>query len=206
MNVRLLKPAIWMVLIAIMAGMLVFTPAKFTVYAQQPTGSIPTVTSTLPRGQVTVYQDLVQIKVYAGPSQYEYPAIGVLLAGETAPAIAWAKGGEWIQIAYPGVPGSTGWVYARWVSLVGGQNLPIVDPPSTPTPASTPTINPTLAAAFVTPQTPTRLPTFTEPAPLVMPTYEQDSSVRRGIPMGLVILTLGILGVFGAFIAFSRFR
>jgi hypothetical protein len=206
MDKRLLNPAVWLLMVIVLAGLSFLTPGTIIVRAQQPTGSIPTVTGTLPKGMVTVYQDLPKVTVYAGPSQYEYPAIGVLLSGESAPAIGWARGGEWIQIVYPGVPGSTAWVYARWVSLTGGRDLPIIDPPSTPTPASTPTINPTLAAAFVTPQTPTRLPTFTAPAPLVIPAQDQASSTRRGIPMGLVILALGILGTFGAFIAFSRYR
>jgi uncharacterized protein YraI len=206
MNLRLFQ---WMggALIAVALTATVFlTPNLSIVRAQQPTGSIPTVTGTIMKGMVTVYTDLVEIKVYAGPSQYEYPAIGVLLAGQSAPAVGRSQGGEWIQIVYPGVQGTVGWVYARWVSLVGLQNLPILAAPSTPTPASTPTINPTLAAAFVTPQTATRLPTFTAPAPLVVPVYEDSGSARRGFPMGLLILGLGIVGVFVAFIAFSRLR
>ena len=48
--------------------------------------------------------------------------------------------------------------------------LPIVEPPPSPTPQYTATIDPTLAAQFVITIQPTRLPTFTEPAPIVIPT------------------------------------
>ena len=75
-------------------------------------------------------------------------------------------------------------------------NLPIIEPPPTPTPLLTQTINPTLAAQFITTPNPTRLPTFTPSDPLVIPTYQDISraSILGGIPMGLVILVIGGLG------------
>lgn len=184
-----------------------FDPAV-AVHAQQPTGSIPTVTGTPSGPTVKVDPSLPQILVYAGPSKFDYSAIGVMLANETAPALGRARErDDWIQIYYPGVPGSVGWVYALYVSLSPGAFLPIVDLPSTPTPNSTPTINPTLEAAFIGQQTPTRLPTFTDPPPLELPSFNDTATAQTtGVPTGLLILSLGLFGFFGAVISYLRGR
>lgn len=183
-----------------------YTPIRSSVIAQQPTGSIPTVTGT-PQGVViALYLDRPQESVYAGPSSYLYPPIGVMLAGQEAPAYGKSEDGNWIQIYYPGVPGSVAWVYAPYVSIKKNGDLPIIPPPSTPTPASTPTINPTLAAAFIAPSTPTRLPTYTEPAPLVIPTFSEESSSASRLPIGLLILGFGFIGGLGVLISFLRGR
>lgn len=202
------KPAIWgLFAIGVAALSLGSNAPPQPVYAQQPTGSLPTVTGT-PRGpHITVYQDQRQIKVYGGPSSYLYPAIGVLLASQQAPALGRSADDVWIQIYYPGVPGAVGWVYAPLVSLSSGANLPIVDAPPTPTPILTPTIDPTLAAAFIVPQTPTRLPTFTPPPPLEVPTFSDETANRGGrVPMGLLIFILGFIGALGTLISFLRGR
>ena len=183
-------------------------PVQYSALAQQPTGSIPTVTGTAEGPVIRVDPSLPQIRVYAGPSSFDYPAIGVLLANETAPALARAEGrDDWIQIYYPGVPGSIGWVYALYVRISPGAILPRIEVPATPTPFSTPTINPTLEAAFLAQQTPTRLPTFTPPPPLELPSFVDDTdSQSRGIPAGLIILSLGLFGFFGAVISYLRGR
>ena len=185
-----------------------FLPAGPIVLAQQPTGSIPTVTGTAEGPIVTVYQNNQVIRVYAGPSSFEYPPIGVLLANETAPAIGRAKDKlDWIQIIYQGVQGSVGWVYSPYVKLSPGAILPIVEVPSTPTPFSTPTIDPTLAAAFIGQQTPTRLPTFTPPPALEQPSFtDAPSPSVTNIPAGLLILGLGLFGFMGAVISYLRGR
>ncbi len=180
-------------------------PAPQKVAAQQPTGSVPTVTGT-PIGPIINVTYPEQINVRSGPSSYLYTAIGVLLSGETAPALGQSPGGDWIQIRYAGVPGNVGWVYAPLVGLSANANLGIVEPPPTPTPATTPTIDPTLAAAFIPQFTPTRLPTFTPPGPLVIPTYENAGPKTEGIPLGLVIVLLALIGGFGALISFLRGR
>lgn len=129
--------------LAVLAASLL-TPQARPAAAQQATGSIPTVTGT-PSGPVaTVYLDLEQVDVWAGPSQYSYPAIGVLLAGQQVPALGRSGDGVWIQIRYPGVPGSVGWVYGPYVSLTSGSNLPTIETPPTPTIVATQTIDPTL--------------------------------------------------------------
>lgn len=183
-------------------------PVQYSALAQQPTGSIPTVTGTAEGPVIRVDPSLSQIRVYAGPSSFDYPAIGVLLANETAPALARAEGrDDWIQIYYPGVPGSIGWVYALYVRISPGAILPRIEVPATPTPASTPTINPTLESAFIGQLTATRLPTFTPPPPLDLPSFSDDTdSQARSIPTGLIILSLGLFGFFGAVISYLRGR
>lgn len=179
------------------------------VLAQQPTGSIPTVTGTPSGPTVAVDPSLGQIDVYAGPSSFNYPAIGVLLTGDAVPALARAQGNDdWIMIRYPGVPGSVGWVYALYVSLsgTGGAELPRVDVPPTPTPASTPTINPTLAAAFIQAANATRIPTFTPAPPQAIPTFPAEANRPGRIPVGLLILGFVVVGVLGTMISFLRGR
>jgi hypothetical protein len=184
-----------------------FAPGGHPVLAQQPTGSIPTVTGTVEGPSIRVDSSLQEIKVYAGPSSFDYPAIGVLLANETAPALARAEDrDDWIQIYYPGVPGSVGWVYALYVRISPGAILQRIAVPATPTPFSTPTINPTLEAAFVGQQTPTRLPTFTPPPALDLPVFTDATSTQTGIPTGLLILVLGLFGFFGAVLSYLRGR
>jgi hypothetical protein len=183
-----------------------YTPIQSSVRAQQPTGSIPTVTGTPSGVIVAVYLDLVQIKVYSGPSTYLYPAVGVLLAGQEAPARGISEDGNWIQIYYPGVPGSVAWVYAPYVSIKKNGNLAELSSPATPTPASTPTINPTLQAAFIPQAFPTRLPTFTPPAPLVISTFSETDSDTGNIPAGLLIFGFGFLGALGVLISFLQGR
>jgi len=178
------------------------------VYAQQPTGSVPTVTGT-PQGViVALYLDRPQEDVYSGPSSYLYPRIGVLLAGQEMPAYGISEDESWVQIYYPGVPDSVAWVYAAYVKIVKTGQLPKLDTPPTPTAASTPIvdINPTLVAAFITPVIPTRLPTFTPPAPLIVATFVDEASAVNRVPLGLLIFGLGFVGALGVLISFLRGR
>jgi uncharacterized protein YraI len=181
-------------------------PAPTFVYAQQPTGSIPTVTGTVPGPMVTVYSNFAQVDVYSGPSSYNYPAVGVMLAGEQAPALGRAEGLDWIEIRYVGIPDSVAWIYAPYVSLTSGASLPIVAVPDTPTPASTPAINPTLAAAYIPDVTPTRLATFTPPAPVALPTFTDAANRSSTIPIGFIIAGFLFIGGLGIVISFLRGR
>ncbi len=185
-------------------------PGTADVLAQQPTGSVPTVTGTPPGPYIQVYSNYPIIRVYAGPSSLgEYPAIGVLQGNETAPALARAKGKlDWIQIYYPGVPDSVGWVWANNVKLLSDVELKVIDVPATPTPQSTPTINPTLVAAFIGQQTPTRLPTYTPPPPLDVPQFTDTTTITRtsAVPVGLLIFSFALLGFFGVLISYLRGR
>ena len=193
-------------------GWIVFafhTPFHSSVLAQQPTGSVPTVTGTPSGAIVALYLDdsHPQEDVYSGPSLYEYPKIGVLLAGQEVPAYGYSEDKTYIQIYYPGVPNSVAWVYAPFVQIKKIGPLPVLKAPPTPTAISRPTsnIDPTLAAAFDTPVNATRLPTFTPPAPLAIATFFEDKSVNR-VPMGLLIVGFGFVGALGALISFLRGR
>ena len=172
---------------------------------QQPTVSIPTVTGSPSGAVVRVNADQDQINVRSGPGSL-YPIVGVLVAGQSVPAIGRSPGGDWIQIIYIGVPEGVAWVYSFLVTPSG--SLPIVEPPPTPTPRVTPTIDPTLAAQFVIELQPTRPPTFTPPPPLVVPTYNVPVSTNTpvGVPVGFVIIGLGVVGMFGLLVSFLRER
>ncbi len=170
---------------------------------QPPTVSIATVTGT-PTGPVIVVPD--QVNVRTGPST-EYQLIGVLIAGQTAPAIGRTAGGDWIQVAYVGVPNNVAWVYSPFVVLdPPGAFLPIIEPPPTATPRVTPTIDPTLAAQFnLSDITATRLPTFTAAPPIVQPTITPlDLGTGSGIPPVLTIAGLVLIGTFGILISVLR--
>ncbi|MCK4962435.1 MAG: SH3 domain-containing protein, partial [Anaerolineales bacterium] len=146
-----------------------------------------TVTGT-PEGPVIVVPDQVNVRLGPGTN---YDKVGVLIAGQEVPALGRTPGGLWIQIVYPGVPGNIAWVYAPYVVLDTAQQLlPIIEPPPTPTPRMTPTIDPTLAAQFNLGEAPpTRLPTFTPAEPVVQPTFEPEQVEGvRGIPPILAIL------------------
>lgn len=181
-------------------------PSHRAAFAQQPTGSIPTVTGTAVGPMVTVYADRNIIEVYAGPSSYLYQPIGILMAGEKAPALGYSTDREWLQIVYLGVPGGVGWIYAPYVSLSPGFSLPVIKSPPTPTPRTTPTIDPTRAAQFGVQLTPERLPTFTRPAPLDVPEFQSGEESRSSVPMGLIILMLALVGILGAVISIARGR
>jgi len=202
MKFRWLRPIISILFFTILMVFVIFGTVKAHPLGQQPTGTIPTVTST-PRGTYIIVNALStsenQINVRSGPSALT-EKVGVLLVGQDANAIG--RYGEWVQIEYPGTPGGTAWIYANYVTVYGG-TLPLVEPPPTSTPKVTQTIDPTLAAQFLITPVETRLPTFTEPSPLEIPTYEVDNQGAEagGIPMGLIIVGLASLGVFLGIIA-----
>jgi hypothetical protein len=184
------------------------TSVKASKPYQIPTGSVPTVTGT-PSGTIAIVRNTGeqdQINVRSGPGTVGYDIIGVLIVGQQVPALGRSAGGDWIEIAYPGVTGGVAWVYSPLVELTGP--LPIVEPPPTPTPRVTPTIDPTLAAQFLVEIPPTRLPTFTAPPPVNMPTFAPDEPITRTsrVPMGLIIIGMAVIGFFGTLISFLRGR
>jgi uncharacterized protein YraI len=199
-----------LLMVILLMGILSFLGLTSTVrlnaYAQQPTVAIPTVTSSPFGPMATVNLDQEQINVRSGPSQ-DYPIVGVLEQGEKVPALGRSVGGDWVQIVYPVVDGGVAWVYAYLVTISGGE-LPVIVPPPTPTPQVTPTIDPTLAAQLIVEIGPTRLPTFTQPPSVEMPSYTQAPavSVAGGLPMGFIIIGLGVVGLFGLLISVFRGR
>ncbi|MFN8412677.1 MAG: hypothetical protein U0Z26_09845 [Anaerolineales bacterium] len=99
--------------------LLVFaTPVQQAVQAQQPTGSIPTVTGTPSGVIVAVYQDQQQVTVYAGPSSYLYPAVGLVLAGQELPAYGISEDQTYIQVYYPAFLIQLVRIYAPYVKIV----------------------------------------------------------------------------------------
>jgi hypothetical protein len=191
-------PALYLLLIIVfvLTALSSNAPVEGSADYQMPTSDIPTVTGTAVGAAITVTMDQEQINVRSGPGT-NYPPVGILLAKQTAPAIGKSAGGDWIQIVYPGVEGSTAWVFAPLVNLTPGSVLPIVEPPSTPTPLVTNTIDPTLASQFIYTSEPTRLPTFTPAPPLKIATYEPGISIldRSNLPVGLIIIILFSLGI-----------
>jgi len=181
--------------------------ARADAIQQQPTVSVPTVTGTPIGPYIRVNADNDQINVRSGPGT-DYDSIGVMIAGQTAAALGRSVGGSWIMVKYPGVASGVGWVYSPLVTLLGGGDIPIVEPPPTSTPRVTPTIDPTMASQFIVESAPTRLPTFTAPPALIIPTFEPpvSSPVNIGVPMGLIIVILGVIGLFGALISLIRGR
>jgi len=164
---------------------------------------IATLTGT-PEGPQILVPDQANVRICPSTS---CDLVGVLIAGQQASAIGRSPGGDWIQIIYPGVPGDVAWVYSPNVVLPPGQSLlPIVEPPSTPTPNVIPTIDPTMAAQFNLGEAiTTPLPTFTAAAPIIQPTFESPQDVdQTRIPPILTILALSVLGLFGVVISVLR--
>lgn len=193
--------------ILLVGSSFIFMSPRFAL-AQQPTVAIPTVTGTLPGPMLTVKPGLPgieQINVRAGPGQ-NFDTVGILVIGQWAPVVGQISSMDWIEIVYPGAPDDVGWVLAAIVDIVG--EVPVIDVPPTPTPRTTPTIDPTLAAQYIVEIPATRLPTFTPPEPLALPTFPPETPLRgrSGVPMGLVIIGLGVVGLFGALISLLRGR
>jgi len=195
-------------IIFLASGLILFLAGTSLVQAsdsfQQPTVAIATVTGT-PKGPIAiVYSDPEdQINVRSGPDVF-YPKVGVLINREEVPALARTEGGIWVKIIYPGVPEGVAWVYGAYVRLTG--ELPIVPKPPTPTPETTPTIDPTLASQFISEIPPTRKPTYTPPPPIIIPTYASSPLITGigGLPSGFIILGLVSIGVFGLIVSVLR--
>lgn len=148
-----------------------------------------------------------QINVRDGPSTVLYDIIGNMQPGETAQALGVSPGRDWVQIVYPAGPGGAAWVHTSLIALSTG-NLQIVEPPPTATPRITATIDPTLAAAYVFEPTATRMPTFTPPPPLEIPQFTEAPAANSddSIPIGAIVLGLGVPGLLGYLVSLLRRR
>ncbi len=177
--------------VAVLGTGIFLSPKQAKAYTEESiqTGVIITVT----------YSDPINVR--GGPSTVYYPIVGQLFPGDTAPALGVSPGHEWVQISYPGTATGTGWVYATYVTVSGGE-LPIVEAPPTPTPPVTATIDLTLAAAFNTQPTQTRLPTFTPPPPLTVPSFEEEGRSASRSVFGIFIAGLGLIGGVGLILSF----
>jgi hypothetical protein len=202
------QPILFVLLFAFLAGFSRFSRVEASDRAQLPTGNVPTVTST-PSGAVAYMlpSNEPHANLRSGPHTF-YDKVGVLVPGQRVPVKGRSVGGDWLMVDVAGIPGGTAWVYSPLMGVDPPNTiLPIVEPPPSPTPERTATIDPTLAARFVVPVEPTRLPTYTAPPPLVIPTFMPESGPALGnLPMGFVILGLAVLGVFLGIVAFSQGR
>ena len=187
----LLKAGLGVLTVSVLGVEILLSPEQVWAYQDPstPSGVFITVTYTEP------------MNVRGGPST-SYDILGQINPGDILPALGISPGREWIQVSYPGGPNGIGWVYAAYVSISGGE-LRIVEPPPTQTPLVTSTFDPTLAAAFNTQPTPTRMPTFTPPPPLAVPQFTEvrPASAPR-IPSGIFVVTLALLGLAGLLVSF----
>lgn len=204
-------------LVKFMGMLVIFSLFLFTIYtlsdtksvhAQQPTGSVPTVTGTPtgPMAKVIAYKaESDGINIRSGPS-VNYEIIGKMWLDLNLPVIGKSPGGDWLLVKDPVLPGGQGWIFSFNVDLTPGE-IPIAEVPPTPMPKATLQIDPTLAAQFVTTPLATKLPTFTPSAPLAIPTFEVfDSQSFAGIPVGLIILVLVGLGLLMALFSYFSAR
>ena len=176
-------------------------------FAQQPTGSVPTVTGT-PKGpmasiKIGLTEDHANVR--SGPNTL-YDAIGIITTGQSVPVLGKSIGGDWLLIEYPGVIGGKGWVWALYMDVTPGE-IPIVEMPPSPQPKVTFTIDPTMASQFISTPLTTRLPTYTPPPALAIPTYVTDSPQKfAGIPIGFIIIILFGLGIIISLFAYFQSR
>ncbi|NLB70444.1 MAG: hypothetical protein GX797_00360 [Chloroflexi bacterium] len=206
MNLNKKKFVRFLLVSAVLCGLLVLStmPAwNRAVWAQFPTVSIPTVTSS-PRGlyvrAIGDPENPLNVRAYPTSTSTR---VGVFLVGQEAKAYGYY--GDYVMIDYAGAPDNRGWIVTNRVEVFGG-SLPMLQPPPTETPSITMTIDPTLAAQFIITAIPSRLPTFTEPPMLQIPTYpsETGGTTTGGLPIGYVIVTLAGLGLFLTLIAILR--
>jgi uncharacterized protein YraI len=183
-----------------LAALLGLTSMPTNVRAQG--GTCPVAPSTLgSQPYITVKADQDHVNVRSGPNSYLYDKVGLLLPGESAPALGRTSGGDWIEISCPGVPGGIGWVYSANVTLTSSGFLQIVEAP--PTPEIAFTLDATMIAAYDLHSTATRLPTFTPPAPpQSLPTYVDQSRPQTSGWMAPLISGLALAGLVGIMFSF----
>lgn len=150
---------------------------------------------------ITVNADQDHVNVRSGPNSYLYDKVGILYPGESAPALGRTPGGDWIQVACPGAPNGTGWVYSANVTLTSTGFLTVVPPP--PTPPFTLNLDPTLAASLEVQPTATRLATYTPPPPqATLPAYGELPNSSPSSWTAPLIAGLAIAGVIGLLFSF----
>ncbi len=193
--------SLWVTLLGSVLGPALTVPAVNHVQAQAIS------TPTLSGNYITnTYTTEPFVNVRAGPSSVYYGnPIGQLPVGATAPALAITPGHDWIEISFPSGPNGMGWVYAPYVTLTGSP--PIIEPPPTFTPMVISTIDPAMIATFSLKATETRLPTYTPPPPLAIPTFSNEPVAPAAhFPFGIIIVSLSIVGILGIVISLMSRR
>jgi uncharacterized protein YraI len=188
LNVRWFKITFWIVSLATLLVMALGASLWTEAMAQEATPGAGDVFVTVNYSG--------QINVRNGPGTVLYDIIGNMQPGESAKALGVSPGRDWVEIVFPSGPGGIGWVHTSLISISPG-TLQIVEPPPTVTPLTTPTIDPTLAAAYVFEPTVTRMPTFTVPPPLEIPQFTAMPVARtkNRMPMGAFVIVTGVIGM-----------
>ena len=196
-----------LIFFTVLIGLTLAVPFGTVVLAQQPSETPTSAPETTSGMYITVISTEPQIHVRMGPSSIAYPVVGALLPGQTAPALGRSPGGDWIQIQLDSAPNGKGWVYSPLVAVSPG-NLRIVEPPPTPLPPATSTIDPTLAAQFSSIPTTTRLPTFTPAPQMTIPVYTEKAPIVNSLPVPIasVIVFFGVAGLLGFVFSVLRRR
>lgn len=189
----------WTILAASFVAFVLGASLQTQVLAQEPTPVSSGVTVTVNYTE--------QINVRNGPGTVLYDIIGNMQPGETAQALGVSPGRDWVQIVFPAGPGGVGWVHTSLISVSPG-TLQIIEPPPTVTPLTTPTTDPTLAAAYVFEPTVTRKPTFTPPPPLEIPQFTAAPAVNatNRLPLGALVVGSGAIGVASFLVSLLRRR
>lgn len=169
-------------------------------FQQSDETATPTATPEGPLVQITFDNETVNVR--SGPGT-DYELIGTIPGGTIITAYGKSAASLWVQVYFQGGEGDRGWVYAPLLIFITSGEVPILEPPSTPTPLVTVTIDQTLAAQFVTEPPPTRLATFTPAPVLVVPTLPPNTPppFASQFPRGAVIILFGILGLLGLLIS-----
>ncbi len=179
----------WAALLTLVAAL--FTAPFAVRQARAQGGTCPVNPNSLggqPYITVKVDQSFDLVNIRSGPNSMLYDKVGFLLPGESAPALGRTEGGDWIQIACPGVPGGIGWIYSAIVTLTSSNLLPVVEAP--PTPEISLPMNSTLAAGLTFDSTATRLPTFTPPpATQPPPVFTDIPSPLRSSPWAAPLIS-----------------
>lgn len=193
------KSPLWILVLSALAAGFLYASPRTVVLAQGPTPGSSDVFVTV------TYTE--QINVRNGPSTVLYDIIGNMQPGETAQALGVSPGRDWVQIVFPAGPGGIAWVHTSLISISPG-NLQIVEPPPTAVPLTTPTVDPTLAAAYAFEPTATRMPTFTPPPPLEIPQFTEApvENSENKVPMGAFVIGSGILGIISYLLSLTRRR
>ncbi|MEW5940248.1 MAG: hypothetical protein AB1750_11335 [Chloroflexota bacterium] len=188
--------------LAFLAALLASPFAVASVHAQGGTCPVnPNSLGGQPYVTVKLDQSFDLVNIRSGPNSMLYDKVGFLLPGESAPALGRTAGGDWIQIACPGVPGGVGWLYSANVDLVSSGILQEVEVP--PTPEITLPFDSTMAAALQFQPTATRLPTFTPPAPTQpLPVYTDMTPPRAFGWSASLISGLALAGAVGLLFSF----
>ena len=196
-----------LILPVIMFGLTLAVPFGTVVLAQQPSETPTSAPETTSGMYITVITNEPQINVRTGPGSIAYPIAGTLLQGQTAPALGRSPGGDWIQIQFDSAPNGKGWVYSPLVAVSPG-SLRIVEPPPTPAPPATATIDPTLAAQFNAIPTSTRLPTFTPAPEVTVPIFTEKAPIVSRLPVSMasIIVFFGVAGLLGFVLSLLRRR